>query len=382
MDAMRWTILGVGVAVLIAIYALGRWREQRRRAAQEGGASGGTVPSKGGEAGVTGAGLDGRDGSPEGSGGAGGELPYIDDDALRGIDELLADEEEPTLDDLELGPSDEVASPASGQAAGGEQGAPGPWWQPEPAGRDSSGRAPQESPTEAARATFLPDDSEAQGGREGGSQPRARVSSHDGEGTGSGTGAPAGGPEAHAEAAGTHAGRAAVDEPPPLKLPPASQVEIGAFRNGDLPAANKIVAVYVTAAGEQSFLGRDIEPVLRAVRMVPGEHGIWHRRGESEAGRVTLFSAANMLEPGFLDPEQTLPTLATPGLVFFMQLPLPVDGEETLDAMLATAYQIAVKLDGQLLDSTRSTMTRQVAEHMREQLREHRRQLHVAVHKR
>ena len=130
------------------------------------------------------------------------------------------------------------------------------------------------------------------------------------------------------------------------------------------------------------FAGPDIEAALRSVRMVPGEHAIWHRRAESEAGRITLFSTASMVEPGYLDPEHTLPGLQTPGLVFFMQLPLPVDGEQALEAMLATAYRVSVKLDGHLLDGTRSTMTRQVAEHMREQLREHRRQLHIAVHKR
>jgi cell division protein ZipA len=154
-----------------------------------------------------------------------------------------------------------------------------------------------------------------------------------------------------------------------------------AYRSASVPQAEKVVVVYVGAHEGQRFEGEQIAAALEAVRMVPGEHRIWHRRGRSELGRFTLFSVASMVEPGYLDPEQTLARLQTPGLAFFLQLPLPVDSEEALDAMLASAYHVSRHLDGLLLDSTRSTLTRQVAEHLREQLREHRRQLHIAMHK-
>ncbi|MBK1727620.1 cell division protein ZipA C-terminal FtsZ-binding domain-containing protein, partial [Halorhodospira neutriphila] len=167
----------------------------------------------------------------------------------------------------------------------------------------------------------------------------------------------------------------------PLRLPPASEVELSVYRTGGFPEAEKLMVVHVGAPEGERFRGPEIAAALEAVGMAPGEHHIWHRRGEGELGRFTLFSAASMVEPGYLDPER-LPGLETPGLAFFMQLPLPVDSEEALDALLIAAYKVSVQLGGELLDATRSTLTQQVAEHMREQLREHRRQLHIAVHKR
>jgi|GEM_PF-2218927 len=412
MDAMRWTILGVGVLVLLAIYAFGRWRDRRRRRAEQEpeAAAPGSAFGQGGTPGVPGGAEAGglRADSTQPSvidddvlspGRA--ERPVIDDDELRGIDDLLAEQEAPDPFDLSLELDERsTAAPTKGQDSGGGR----PWWQDDDAAADGDGTASQthrrSAAAEAERAGLAPADPmpssaapEAPADPEPAApQPDARAAdaAPDGEGAPSADAAPAQEAAGEAPRSGTAAGPAAqasgrgaaADEPPPLKLSPASQVEIAAYRSGDVEEAEKILMVFVAARDPERFQGPAIEQALRRVRMVPGERRIWHRRGQSETGGVTLFSVASMVEPGYLDPEQTLPELETPGLIFFMQLPLPVDGEQVLDAMLATAYQVSVELGGELLDSTRSTMTQQIAEHMREQLREHRRRLHIAVHKR
>ncbi|ABM62643.1 cell division protein ZipA C-terminal FtsZ-binding domain-containing protein [Halorhodospira halophila] len=409
MDAMRWTILGVGVLVLLAIYAFGRWRDRRRRSAQQEPAPGGSERAAAGGGRATGGGVGGAgtDGPADDVRPGKTERPLIDDDELRGLDDLLAEQEELAPEELDLG-LDLGERPASGRAASthaDEQGGAGPWWQNgDDAAGDAAGPAEDRSASprrsaaaEAARAGLAPAEQPPQTPDDSGQpahgtssvaepQPADRAGTEPALDTSPGGGEP--GAEAAPREAAPESAKAGVgspsrtEEPKPLKLSPASQVEIAAYRSGDVQEAEKILVVFVAAREGERFLGPAIDQALRRVRMVPGEHRIWHRRGQSETGRVTLFSAASMVEPGYLDPEETLPTLETPGLVFFMQLPLPVDGEQVLDAMLATAYQVSVELGGDLLDSTRSTMTQQIAEHMREQLREHRRQLHIAVHKR
>ncbi len=377
MDAMRWTILSVGVLVLIGIYALGRWRERRRQEAARA-----ADPARGGPAADSG-GAAGPGSAAQGAAGQGRRVIIDDDLESGGIGDLLGDDElAPDGFDLGVGPAEgpaeraRAAAPSEAQDAAGQAVGPeadtaqsvGP--EADTAGREPAGsrrkagtEAPPAEPT--AGAASVPGQSPAQPAGGDRAAPGASPSQ-----------------AAAAERGDGQAGRPAADEPPPLRLPPASQVEIDAYRNGGVPEAERLMLAFVAAGEGQRFHGPDIEAALRAVRMVPGEHRAWHRRGESDAGPVTLFSAANMVEPGYLDPEETLPGLRTPGIVFFMQLPLPVESEDVLDAMLATAYQVSVHLGGELLDRSRSTMTQQIAEHMREQLREHRRQLHIAMHKR
>lgn len=343
MDPLRWIILGVGLLVLAGIYLFGRWREQRRRElqAQGDGSSGPGKPDSSLTAGHQRRVIDDSDYPGDHPPAPNYDTPFIDEDALQGIDDLLKQEEQdngtPQFDST-VSEKPSAGSSSSGYSQPSNEGEEldtgvgpqGPWW--------------QEGAMESQRAQ----NKTAQQPQEPHQQPQQPQQPQ---------------------------------EPAPLKLSPASQVEINAYRTGTVAQAEKVVVVFVGAREGERFEGADIAEALEAVRMVPGEHRIWHRRGRSELGRFTVFSTASMVEPGYLDPEETLPRLQTPGLAFFMQLPLPVDGEEALDAMLASAYHVSRHLGGVLLDSTRSTLTRQVAEHLREQLREHRRQLHIAMQK-
>ncbi|MCG5547585.1 cell division protein ZipA C-terminal FtsZ-binding domain-containing protein [Halorhodospira halochloris] len=476
MDPLRWTILGIGLLVLVAIYLVGRWREKRRRARESGSGSQGDPSSSSSKEGLkTKSSRWFAGGSPEQNKdkvfiddldapydhppAPNYDTPFIDEDALQSIDDLLREDEQErggsgVYADIERhqpasgsgrnqagtdaqkrsvagSAAEPTAQPSSGSSTVADTGVgpEGPWWQedepredvqsaapaasmPAPAESDKSQPArkgsdqkgsgqkrPDQKQTDTA-ATELeqPQSAQTRAAPKDPKQPEANqsvssqqaaasdVSDRQGAARGSASADEPVSPDSadrpvSAAEGGGQSHQEQRSEPPPLKLSPASQVEMNAYRTGSVPEAEKVVVVYVGAREGQRFNGPDIAAALESVRMVPGEHRIWHRRGRSEIGQFTIFSVASMVEPGYLDPEQTLPRLQTPGLAFFMQLPLPVDGEEALDALLATAYHVSRHLDGTLLDSTRSTLSRQVAEHMREQLREHRRQLHIAMHK-
>ncbi|OQX40699.1 MAG: cell division protein ZipA, partial [Candidatus Sedimenticola endophacoides] len=65
-------------------------------------------------------------------------------------------------------------------------------------------------------------------------------------------------------------------------------------------------------------------------------------------------------------------------LTLFARLPGPLDGLQVFSDMLMSAERLAAELNGSLQDATHSDLTRQTIEHVREEILEHRRQVHLA----
>jgi cell division protein ZipA len=80
-----------------------------------------------------------------------------------------------------------------------------------------------------------------------------------------------------------------------------------------------------------------------------------------------LYSVANAVEPGTFDLSD-LETLQTPGLTFFMQLPVPGDALEALDEMILSARTVAATLGGDVKDDSMSALTGQTVEHMKQRI--------------
>ena len=100
--------------------------------------------------------------------------------------------------------------------------------------------------------------------------------------------------------------------------------------------------------------------------------GIFHRLGGGKvagknASEERLFSVANALEPGTFDLSE-LEGLQSPGLMFFMQLPIPGDALETLDDMILSARTVAAALGGDVKDDAMSALTGQTIEHMKQRI--------------
>ena len=168
------------------------------------------------------------------------------------------------------------------------------------------------------------------------------------------------------------------DHPPPR--PPADQpaTEQPRAASGD----HKIVALRVARRGGDLIEAPALFDALHAEDLTFGEYRIFHRYAEARSAgeqRAAVFSVANMVEPGELDPAQA-DALELPGVTFFMVLPGPKGGLSALTEMMSSARRIAAAVDGELLDQHGSTMTRQTADHLRDEVIEFER-LHRNEHR-
>ena len=161
-------------------------------------------------------------------------------------------------------------------------------------------------------------------------------------------------------------------------LEPDEPPEPDAPEHGRLPrgANTHVFIMYVVAQAEEGFSGTDILEVLLACDLRFGDMDFFHRH-ERASGRGPIeFSVANMMKPGVFDIDNMEP-LQTRGLMFFVTLPGPADMLKAFDYMYETVKVVAKSLGGDIQDETRSLITRQSLEHMRQQIRELERRLLV-----
>lgn len=141
----------------------------------------------------------------------------------------------------------------------------------------------------------------------------------------------------------------------------------------------EVFMLNVVARSPQGFRGEDILHILLACDLRFGDMNFFHRH-EFEAGRGAIqFSVANMLQPGVFDIDN-MSDMKTNGLVFFLTLPGPEDMMKAFDYMLETAQAVARNLGGDVLDESRSVLTRQSMEHCRQQIRDLERRMLAKAH--
>ena len=131
----------------------------------------------------------------------------------------------------------------------------------------------------------------------------------------------------------------------------------------------EVFMLNVVARDARGFKGADILHILLACDLRFGDMNFFHRH-EFEAGKGAIqFSVANMVQPGVFDIDN-MSDFNTPGLVFFLTLPGPEDMMKAFDYMLETAQAVSRNLGGDVLDETRSVLTKQTLEHCRQQIRD------------
>jgi cell division protein ZipA len=126
-----------------------------------------------------------------------------------------------------------------------------------------------------------------------------------------------------------------------------------------------ILALHVMPRTGMPFAGAKAQDAFETCNLRFGRYQVFHRL--DAPGGDSVFSVANMVEPGSFDPD-SLDTSELSGLTLFMVLPGPRGGVASYADMLATARQLAQALDGEVLDQDRSTLTRQTARHIRERI--------------
>jgi cell division protein ZipA len=160
----------------------------------------------------------------------------------------------------------------------------------------------------------------------------------------------------------------AVERPSPVpkSKPKVKSVEIKA---ADRPstADDKIISLYVVARPLMALRGEAILKAAEDVDLDYGEMRIFNRVVERSGRRQIVFRMANAVKPGTFDLDN-LWNLTTPGLVLFMQLPGPLEGLKAFNSMLDCAKKLAVELNAELRDETRSVLSNQTIDHMREEI--------------
>ena len=149
-------------------------------------------------------------------------------------------------------------------------------------------------------------------------------------------------------------------------------VPTGQARSALLPRHEdtKVCALNVIARADHGFTGDDTLRVLLGCGLRFGDMDFFHF-SETNGGTPTIqFSVANMMQPGVFDLEN-MDELSTQGLMFFLTLPGPHDMARAFDLMLETARTVAHSLGGDVYDETRSVMTKQHVESLRQSIREY-----------
>lgn len=131
----------------------------------------------------------------------------------------------------------------------------------------------------------------------------------------------------------------------------------------------EVFMLNVVARDASGFRGEDILHILLACDLRFGDMNFFHRHEFGAGKGAVQFSVANMVQPGVFDIDN-MADFTTPGLVFFLTLPGPKEMMKAFEYMLETAQAVSRNLGGDVLDQSRSVLTKQTLEHSRQQIRD------------
>lgn len=131
---------------------------------------------------------------------------------------------------------------------------------------------------------------------------------------------------------------------------------------------NDIIVLHIVSMYDEFLKGAQLYPSLLNTGFRFGEMDIFHRYADNDIDGKVLFSLANMVKPGTLQPE-SMPYLETPGVTVFMPVPTPGDSMQSFKLMLQCVQKIADQVDGRILDEQRHMLTPQKIDAYKERIR-------------
>ena len=174
--------------------------------------------------------------------------------------------------------------------------------------------------------------------------------------------------------------RATRDEPEQIEMetfdldedvpaPEAEDASAGEEAGEEEPKPETLVVILTVLAPRGERLeGAALRAALEAQGLRYGDDRIFHRYPDAAPASVgPLFSAVNIVEPGVFELE-TMDSIRTPGIGLFMRLPGPKDPGDAFAKMVEAARELEKALGAQLCDETRSKLTVQTLNHLREQI--------------
>ena len=129
-----------------------------------------------------------------------------------------------------------------------------------------------------------------------------------------------------------------------------------------------LIVLTILTPGERELAGPVIREALTAFELRPDEHGMFHHYGNRRGPpHDSVFSVANVLEPGVFDPAR-MDEIATPGLCLFLRRPGPLPATVAFDLMLDVGSRLARALEAVLCDDQRCRLTVQATQALRERV--------------
>lgn len=129
--------------------------------------------------------------------------------------------------------------------------------------------------------------------------------------------------------------------------------------------SQEVLVIHLVAKKGAMVSGADLLVAVVDSGLRYGEMKIFHRHLNSDGSGPVLFSMANLVNPGTFDLN-TMNSIDTPGVTFFMALDDVEDPVSGFDNMLNTVDRMTQSLPLNIMDETRSSMTRQTIDHYRQ----------------
>lgn len=153
-----------------------------------------------------------------------------------------------------------------------------------------------------------------------------------------------------------------------MLAPSVEQAREPAPESNRTASADEVVVVLYLAESEGTeILGPQLHDALNECGLKFGENRVYHRLQMVDGTPQSVFSVANLVNPGFLDPAEA-EDFHTPGLCLFMRLPGAQDGFSAFGDLLNTADVLATRLNAKVLDKSKQPMTREKAEEIHRQI--------------
>lgn len=177
-----------------------------------------------------------------------------------------------------------------------------------------------------------------------------------------------------------HAPSARVGAQQQLRSKPLSEADLRDL-NGILTNTHAGLLAQVFLVARNGFMsGAAILAAANRHRMFPGRKEIFHRIDEERDPPRTLFSMANLVQPGSFplkpNPCEAMNAFTTRGIALFTIVRGEPDDIEALDAMLAATKSLARELSAEIEDGQRQPITVKRIELLRQCIINHRTDKH------
>ncbi len=137
--------------------------------------------------------------------------------------------------------------------------------------------------------------------------------------------------------------------------------------NKDQP--QEVLVVHLMANKGETVAGQQLLDAILGVGLRYGAMKIFHRHLNDDGSGPVLFSMANLVNPGTFDLN-SMGDLEVPGVTLFMALDDIEDPVSAFNIMIEAIDSIVASLQLNVMDESRSSMTRQTIDHYRQRARD------------